>query len=124
MKTFEMYAAQLEGLLETENAALSRMDIATVAALTTEKNRLVNLLREYLSNPARPPSLAEMSTSVRGLSRASEDNKAHLERAMLVQRRLMAIVASAARSPATSYGKSGAMTNTASSRPLAMIARA
>ena len=124
MTTFETCAAQLESLLETENAALSRMDVAAVAALTAEKTRLVSLLRDYLSSPSRHPDLADVGPRVRTLSRASEDNKVHLERAMFVQRRLMAIVASAAQPPATGYGRSGAASLDTAVRPRAMIARA
>ena len=122
MTTLDTCIAQHEALLIAENSALSRMDIEAVAALTAEKNRLVNLLRDFQSSPSRPPDLAGR-TRVGGLARASNDNKALLERAMLVQRRLMAIVATAAQPPPTGYGKSGAAA-AAAALPRAMIARA
>lgn len=124
MTTFKMCVVQLEALLRAENAALSRMDVGAVAALTAEKNRLANLLRDLLSDPSHSAELGEVGPVLSGLSSASDDNKKCLERAMLVQRRLMAIVVSAARPPATGYGKSGSATAEAADRPRAIMAQA
>ncbi len=121
MTTFDACIAQLESLLEAENAALSRMDVEAVAALTCEKNRIVNLLRDYHLDPSRRPDMTE-GTAGR-LSRVADDNKILLERAMRVQRRLMAIVAASGKPAVTSYGRNGVAAGGAV-QPRAMIARA
>ncbi len=123
MTSFEIYAAQLEALLETENMALSRMDVDAVAALTSEKNRLVDVLRD-LGPKAATNSDSGLIARVQSLSRTSDANKALLERAMLVNRRLMAVVASAARPANTEYGRSGAATGHSAVQPRAIVAQA
>ena len=123
MKTIDACLAQLDILLEAENAALSRMDVSAVASLSAEKSRLVNLLRDFRLDDRRRPDFSEQ-TILSGLSRAAGENKVLLERAMRVQRRLLAIVASAGKPPITGYGRNGVAAGEATVQPRAIVARA
>ena len=122
MTTFDACVAQLDALIEMENAALSRMDMESVAALTAEKNRLVDLLRGYSLDKHGRPNLSPDTGAMRDLSRAADKNKVLLERAMRVQRRLMAMVASAGRPQVSSYGRNGVASG-GNVQPRAIMAR-
>ena len=108
MTEFEACVSQLELLLAAENAALSNMDVDAIGALAAEKQRLVTKLRDLRPVLDDEQVSAIMATQLRRLSRTCDDNKALLERAMMVHRRLMGVVVAATRPPVTGYGRQGA----------------
>ena len=124
MTEFEVCVSQLEMLLAAENAALSNMEVDGVGALAAEKQRLVTRLRDLSPVLNGEQVSAIMATQLRRLSRTCDDNKALLERAMLVQRRLMGVVVAATRPPVTGYGRQGAAVSGPMSQARAIIARA
>lgn len=124
MMEFEACVSLLEMLLDAENAALSRIDVETVTALAAEKHRLVDRLRELRPAVTEEQVSSALSAQLRRLSRACDDNKALLERAMLVHRRLMSLVIAATRPPVTGYGRRGVAIAGSPKQARAMIARA
>ena len=124
MIEFETCVSLLEMLLDAENAALSRMDVEAVTALAAEKHRLVDRLRELRPALNKEQISTVLAVQLRRLSRACDDNKAFLERAMLVHRRLMSLVIAATQPPVTGYGRQGIGIAGSTMQARAMVARA
>ncbi len=122
MTTFDACLSQLEALIEIENAALERMDVDAVAALTAEKHRLASTIRELAFGAKNDEAALRRTEPMRKLSGPMETNKILLERGMLVQRRLMAIVVAAATPKAHAYGRGGSMDGQNAFRPQALVA--
>jgi hypothetical protein len=102
---------RLAQVLSAENTALAAMDFASAGALLAPKHAaadaLAAALRGAASQEADPVALME-------LGNLAEENRRLLNRAMRVQRRVLDLVARAARAsqPVSRYGASGALSHT------------
>ena len=109
---------QLAKVLSAENAALSSMDFAAAGALLAPKHAaadaLASALRAASPQVAEPALLAELGA-------LAEENRHLLNRAMRVQRRVLDLVARAARTTQTAsrYGSGGRLAALAAPRSLA-----
>ena len=96
----------LAGLLREENAALEAMDFGRAGAVLAAKHAAADALAAAWRavTPAEMPQ-AELIE----LGKLAEENRLLLNRALRVQRRVLDLVARAARAaePATRYGASG-----------------
>ena len=107
----------MSALLAEENAALTAMDFARAGALLAPKHAAADALaaawRTASSGP--PPQLA-----LQHLGALADENRKLLNRAMRVQRRVLELVARAARgnSPTNRYGANGRASGGDSSRGL------
>jgi hypothetical protein len=109
------YAVQsLARLLAEENAALVAMDFGRAGALLAPKHAAADALaaawRAAASDDLPRPQLVELGA-------LADENRRLLNRAMRVQKRVLDLVARAARGtqPATRYGASGRATGQATS---------
>jgi hypothetical protein len=108
---------QLAKVLSAENAALNAMDFAGAGALLAPKHAaadaLAAALRAASSQEASPGQLME-------LGKLADENRRLLNRAMRVQRRVLDLVARAARvgQTASRYGASGKLAQAHSPRSL------
>ncbi len=97
---------RLSGLLIEENAALEAMDFARAGGLLAPKHAAADALAAAwrAADPADVPT-----DGMQDLGRLAEENRQLLKRAMRVQRRVLDLVAKAARaSPQTArYGAGG-----------------
>jgi hypothetical protein len=98
--------ARMSALLIEENAALEAMDFARAGALLAPKHAAADALAAAW-RAAEPGN--GVSDSMRQLGVLAEENRQLLKRAMRVQRRVLDLVAKAARqpSPAGRYGAQG-----------------
>jgi hypothetical protein len=111
-------AEHLAAVLARENAALAALDLRGAAAMLAEKQQAaVAFLAAAPDAGGLPPSQA------RRLRDLAQENRAGLEHAMAVQRRIIGIIARAIRgaAPAPRYGATGAM---AAERPVAFTVSA
>jgi hypothetical protein len=99
-------ALRLADLLTRENAALAALDFPAAAALLAEKTAALAALQ------AAPPGTMAPGNLARTLPALVADNRALLERAILVQHRVIGIIARAAPRAASGavvrYGRDGA----------------
>jgi hypothetical protein len=99
-------AARLSTLLSEENAALEAMDFARAGSLLAPKHAAADALAAAwrASEPGAP-----VTDTMRRLGVLAEENRQLLKRAMRVQRRVLDLVAKAARMQATPthYGAEG-----------------
>jgi hypothetical protein len=115
--TLDLAVQRLSKVLAAENAALSAMDFAGAGALLAPKHAAADALaaamRAAASSHAEPQSLHELGT-------LADENRRLLNRAMRVQRRVLDLVARAARAsqPPSGYGASGKPASTAAPRSL------
>jgi hypothetical protein len=113
----ELAVQRLSKVLAAENAALIAMDFAGAGALLAPKHAaadaLASAMRSATSSHAEPEALRELGT-------LADENRRLLNRAMRVQRRVLDLVARAARAsqPASRYGASGKPANAATPRSL------
>ncbi|HTW29400.1 MAG TPA: hypothetical protein VME92_19905 [Acetobacteraceae bacterium] len=120
-------AVALADTLQRENAALEALDLPRATALLPEKTaataRFV-ALQEAAATAAASPDVAR--AVAHRLQRAATENRRLLERAMLVQGRVIETVARAARSQAQAprYGARGTLAADRRAAPLALSARA
>jgi hypothetical protein len=100
--------ARLSALLAEENAALDAMDFARAGGLLAAKHAAADALAAAW-RAAEPTNV--VSESMRALGILAEENRQLLKRAMRVQRRVLDLVAKAARTaPQTSrYAAGGKM---------------
>ena len=125
----ELLAAS-EGLLDVldaENSALIRLDLPAAVALLSAKQEALAWFEA--SRPSAPPprgSHPRLQVVALRLGAALDENKRLLERAMTVQRRIMALLAQAAREqvPGHCYGSQGHYQGNKSDRPFALNSRA
>lgn len=115
-------AVRLADVLRAENDALARLDLPAASGLLDGKQAAAAAFARLVgaaASPGRPASgeAREVATGLRevaaGLRELAQDNRRLLERAMLVQNRVIGTVtraaaASAARA-APRYGRGGAM---------------
>ena len=100
---------RLSALLTEENAALEAMDFARAGGLLAPKHAAADALAEAWRAADPTPDISE---SMRDLGRLAEENRQLLKRAMRVQRRVLDLVAKAARTPprTSRYGAGGRVT--------------
>ncbi len=119
-------ADQLSDLLEQENAALERMDIATATALVAAKQQAIEAL-VAAQGQATPPDRAEIEEATRRLTDLAAANRGLLERAILVQDRVLGMIANAlprAAGREGGYGAGGRNVTPHALPPMALSARA
>jgi len=126
-------AVALAAALTQENAALAATDLAGAAALLRDKERVTLAFTAAQRRAARQPAAAltpaERAVAEqleRQLAGLAAENRRLLERAMLVQRRLVGGVAKAvpkATAGVVRYGASGAMATAHRPPPIMMSAR-
>jgi flagellar biosynthesis/type III secretory pathway chaperone len=119
-------ADQLSELLEQENAALQRMDIAAATALVEAKQQAIAALVAAQSQAA-PQEAAEFQASTQRLSDLAAANRSLLERAILVQDRVLGMIATAlprASGREGGYGAGGRNLTPNTLPPMALSARA
>ncbi len=107
MTTASTPGGRLEAVLSKENAALLRLDIAGASDLLAEKLAAARDL-EAAPPSERTPEAAAMALRLRDLA---QENRRLLERAILVQSRVVEVVARAAYGAAqgsSGYGANGA----------------
>ena len=109
---------QLARVLTAENAALTAMDFATAGALLAPKHAAADALAAALRASSAQEAAPE---PLMALGVLAEENRKLLNRAMRVQRRVLDLVARAARLGQTGsrYGAGGKLTATSSPRSLA-----
>ena len=109
--THDLLAAtvRLAGTLEAENVALRALNLPAAAALLPEKQAATDAFEA--ARKAAPPVRSEtLRGAASNLVAQADENRRLLERAILVQTRVLGIIAGAARAsnPAPRYGRSGA----------------
>jgi hypothetical protein len=104
---------RMSALLIAENAALDAMDFARAGALLAAKHVAADALAAAwrAADPAD-----EVTEAMRALGRLAEDNRQLLKRAMRVQRRVLDLVAKAARSTPAAAQRYGAQGRPAADR--------
>ncbi len=119
-------ADQLSELLEQENAALQRMDITAATALVEAKQQAIAAL-VAAQGQAAASDAAEIQASTQRLSDLAAANRSLLERAMVVQDRILSMIASAlprASGREGGYGAGGRNVTPNALPPMALSARA
>ena len=108
MTALQAAAARLERILAAENAALQAMDLDALPSLLLEKTAATAELEAAAVPSADTPDLQAQAGRVRTLA---AENRRLLERAILVQDRVLRLVASAVREAglrdAVRYGAAG-----------------
>jgi hypothetical protein len=111
----------LSRLLVEENAALEAMDFARAGAVLAPKHAAADALAAAwrAASPAEIPQAGLVE-----LGRLAEENRRLLNRALRVQRRVLDLVARAARAadPGTRYGAAGQL-RTPRQAPRALVTR-
>ncbi len=104
--TMEEAIDRLSALLIEENAALEAMDFARAGGLLAPKHAAADALAAAWRAADAPPAPSER---MRELGVLAEENRQLLKRAMRVQRRVLDLVAKAARSApqGARYGSAG-----------------
>ena len=115
-------AGRLAAILRVENAALTSLDFARAGTLLAAKHAAADALAVAFQASARETAALP---ALRELSGLADQNRLLLQRAMRVQRRVLDLVARAARGgvkPAR-YGATGKMTSEQAA-PRSLAARA
>jgi hypothetical protein len=99
-------AERLAAVLARENAALAALDLRRAAGMLAEKQEAAAAFLAAQPGTGAPP--AELARRLHDLA---QENSRKLEHAIVVQRRIIGIIARAVRSssPAPRYGATGAM---------------
>ena len=127
MNTLLDASVLLLNTLEAENAALRRLDLPAAAALVCDKQEaLARFDAARRSTPPAPGLEPRLRDVALRLQAALDENRRLLERAMAVQRRIMALLAQAAREqmPEQRYGAQGRFQESRNDRPFALNSRA
>lgn len=109
-------AVRLADVLRAENDALARLDLPAAAGLLDGKQAAAAAFAALAGTAAQPgrPASGEAREVAAGLRELAQDNQRLLERAMLVQNRVIGTITRAAAATvaqtAPRYGRSGAMT--------------
>jgi hypothetical protein len=115
--TLELAVANLSKVLAAENTALTNMDFAGAGALLAAKHAAADALaaamRACSTSHAEPEMMQELGA-------LADENRRLLNRALRVQRRVLDLVARAARTGQSSsrYGARGKLTTTAGPRSM------
>lgn len=110
--TLLLAAQRLADALARENAALLARDVAGAEALFQEKQRAADgfaAAQSAVRAPLPPAQRAALRPVALRLGALGQQNRALLERAIVVQQRVLGIIARAARTPpvAAGYGARG-----------------
>ncbi|HEX3347083.1 MAG TPA: hypothetical protein VHS58_03155 [Acetobacteraceae bacterium] len=118
-------AEALADVLARENALLAAVDLAGAARMVQEKHAAAEAFAQAskVSPPERDAAARRLAHRLRALA---DENRALLERAIDVQRRVIGTIARAATVPSPShrYGATGAATASRKVVPVALLARA
>lgn len=118
--TLDGAAARLAEVLAQENAALAALDLPAAVSVLAEKQDAAAAFVAALRQA--PGSMPAQADRLRGLA---EENRHLLEHALLVQRRVVGLVARAvpkALAPAARYGATGSLAH-ARTAPVLVSAR-
>ena len=109
--TMDEAVERLSALLIEENAALEAMDFARAGGLLAPKHAAADALAAAWRAADPTPAVNE---KMRNLGLLAEENRQLLKRAMRVQRRVLDLVAKAARTPPPNarYGSGGKLATT------------
>ena len=127
MSPLQEAGEHLAAVLEQENAALLRLDLASATALLDAKRaalaRFEQVGRTACSQVEPDAAMRAVACRLRDVSTR---NKCLLERAMTVQQHIMSLLADAARraAPSTLYGRAGSYARRSGSDAFALSARA
>lgn len=112
---------QLAALLREENAALAAMDFARAGALLSAKHAAAGALEAAARTEG---GAAPDPAALRELGELADENRRLLNRALRIQRRVLDVVAKAARraAPPAPYGRSG-QPETRPPPPRSLVAR-
>ena len=118
-------ACRLCDVLEAENLALSALDFGRIGVFQDNKRTALDGLNRFAAQAADPAVEKDPAVGAR-LQRLAEENKRLLERAIMVQKRIMAVLASAARTAQApiGYGSKGRPPPSCSAGAVALIIRA
>ncbi len=118
-------AHRLCDVLEAENLALTALDFARVGLFQDEKRAALAVLNSCAAEAADPAIDKDPALGIK-LRALAEENRRLLEQAILVQNRVMAVLASAARTIQLpiGYGAKGRLSNHYGSSAVALIVRA
>lgn len=117
---------RLVDVLERENAALTALDYAGSAALMPEKRAALDALERLRPNRAVPTWPSSLLALAEKLQQLTAVNQRLLERAMVVQGRIVSLIVHAASDgePAPRYGATGRPTPARRTMPIALSAYA
>ena len=112
-------------VLEAENLALARLDFGQVGAFQDDKRSALAALNG-LAAEAADPTIAKDPVLGARLQLVAGENKRLLEQAIMVQTRVMAVLAGAARTAQApiGYGSKGRRPSQAAAHAVALIVRA
>ena len=112
-------------VLEAENAVLARLEFGQIEAFQQDKREALVTLEGHAADSTDPKTIKDPALAIR-LQRLVADNRRLLEQAILVQKRVMAVLASAARTAQTpvGYGWMGRRPSNGGTRAVALIVRA
>ena len=112
-------------VLEAENALLTRLEFGQVGALQQDKREALATLDGHTAEAGDPTAIGDPAL-VNRLQRLAAENRRLLELAILVQKRVMAALASAARTTQmpVGYGWMGRRPPSSGTRAVALIVRA
>jgi hypothetical protein len=123
-------ADALAGVLERENALLAALDLPAAAAMLPAKRAAAEAFRRAQTaarERAQPADLpTRMAAAGRRLVGLAVENRRLLERGLVAQGRVIAVIARAAQArpqPLGRYGANGALTGSRLSGPVAICAR-
>ena len=118
-------ARRLCDVLEAENAALMRLDFGQVGAFQDDKRAALAALNGHAAEAADPTVAKDPVLGARLRSVAAE-NKRLLEQAIMVQTRIMAVLAGAARTAQApiGYGSKGRRPSQGGANAVALVVRA
>ena len=118
-------AHRLSAVLEAENLALTTLNFAQVGLYQGEKRAALAAFDSLAAEAADPTSEKDRELAVR-LQVLAKDNRRLLEQAILVQNRIMAVLASAARTiqAPVGYGAKGRLSPRNGNGAVALIVRA
>ena len=118
-------AHRLCDVLEAENLALTALDFARVGLFQDEKRAALAALNGHAAEAADPAIEGDQALGIR-LRALAEDNRRLLKLAILVQNRVMAVLASAARTIQIpiGYGAKGRLSHHYVNSAVALIVRA
>ena len=118
-------ARRLCDVLEAENAALARLEFGQIEVFQQDKREALAALDGHAADATDPAVLNDPVLGAR-LQQLAMENKRLLEQAILVQKRVMAVLASAARTAQTpiGYGSMGRRPFHGGARAVALTMRA
>lgn len=121
-------AARLHAVVTAENAVLATLDLGRVGGFMEEKRAAIAALRLATTtmDDAGGPVDPQLRQLGEALEQVTAENKDLLERAIMVQNRVMATLADAASeaSVPAGYGARGRRPRSTSSKAVALIVRA